>query len=46
LERFVPEENKAKKIDILDPFGVQEATKQFLTEGVKSWTDALTPKTK
>jgi molecular chaperone IbpA len=32
LERFIPEEKKAKKIDIFDPFGVGEATKQFLTE--------------
>jgi molecular chaperone IbpA len=32
LERFIPEEKKAKKIDILDPFGVGEATRQFLTE--------------
>jgi len=40
LERYIPEEKKAKKIDILDPFGVQEATKQFLTEGTKAWTDA------
>lgn len=39
LERYVPEEKKPKKIDILDPFGVQEATKQFLTEGTKAWTD-------
>ncbi len=51
LERFVPEEKKAKKIDIMDPFGVQEATKQFLTEGTKTWVDlaqktmdAVTPK--
>ena len=40
LERFVPEEKKAKKIDILDPFGVGETTKQLLTEGTKAWTDA------
>lgn len=39
LERYIPEEKKAKKIDILDPFGVQEATKQLLTEGTKAWTD-------
>ena len=32
LERFIPEEKKAKKIDILDPFGVGEATRQFLSE--------------
>ena len=51
LERFVPEEKKAKKIDIMDPFGVQEVTKQFLTEGTKTWVDlaqktmdAVTPK--
>lgn len=51
LERFIPEEKKAKKIDILDPFGVGEATKQLLTEGAKTWTDsaqkvldAITPK--
>jgi molecular chaperone IbpA len=41
LERFIPEEKKAKKIDILDPFGVQEATKQFLTESAKTWTDTM-----
>jgi len=40
LERYIPEEKKAKKIDIMDPFGVGEATKQFLTEGTKAWTDA------
>lgn len=39
LERFVPEEKKAKKIDILDPFGVQETTKQLLNEGTKVWSD-------
>jgi len=51
LERFVPEEKKAKKIDILDPFGVGETTKQLLTEGTKAWSqglqkiaDAVTPK--
>ena len=51
LERFIPEEKKAKKIDILDPFGVQETTKQLLTEGTKAWTqglqkiaDTMTPK--
>ncbi len=51
LERYIPEEKKAKKIDILDPFGVQETTKQLLTEGTKAWTqglqkiaDAVTPK--
>ena len=51
LERFIPEEKKAKKIDIMDPFGVQETTKQLLTEGTKAWTqglqkiaDAVTPK--
>lgn len=41
LERFVPEEKKAKKIDIMDPFGVGEATKQFLAEGAKTWTDTV-----
>ena len=53
LERFVPEEKKAKKIDILEPFGVQDASRQLLTEGGKVWAeglqkvaDALTPKTK
>ena len=40
LERFIPEEKKAKKIDILDPFGIQETTKHFLTEGTKAWGDA------
>ena len=51
LERFVPEEKKAKKIDIMDPFGVGEATKQLLTETSKVWADsaqkvmdAVTPK--
>jgi len=51
LERFIPEEKKAKKIDIMDPFGVQETTKQLLTEGTKAWSqglqkiaDAVTPK--
>ncbi len=53
LERYIPEEKKAKKIDILDPFGVQETSRQLLTEGGKAWAeglqkvaDALTPKTK
>ncbi len=41
LERYIPEEKKAKKIDIMDPFGVQEATKQFLTEGVNTWGKAV-----
>ena len=41
LERFIPEEKKAKKIDILDPFGVGEATKQLLTEGSKVWAEGL-----
>jgi molecular chaperone IbpA len=40
LERYIPEEKKAKKIDIMDPFGVGEATKQFLTESGKTWADA------
>jgi molecular chaperone IbpA len=51
LERFVPEEKKAKKIDIYDPFGVQEATKQLIDETGKTWgniaqkvADAITPK--
>lgn len=39
LERFVPEEKKAKKIDIMDPFGVGEATKQLLNESTKAWAD-------
>jgi molecular chaperone IbpA len=39
LERYIPEEKKAKKIDILDPFGVTEATKQFLTESGKMWAE-------
>ena len=46
LERFVPEEKKAKKIDIMDPFGVQEATKQFLAEGAKQWSDLIGAGTK
>lgn len=41
LERFIPEEKKPKKIDILDPFGVGEATKQLLTEGSKVWAEGL-----
>lgn len=41
LERYIPEEKKAKKIDIMDPFGVQETTKQLLTEGAKQWTDTM-----
>jgi molecular chaperone IbpA len=44
LERYIPEEKKAKKIDIMDPFGVQEATKQFLTESAKvgkAWVDQM-----
>ena len=51
LERFVPEEKKAKKIDIMDPFGIGETTKQLLTESGKVWADmaqktmdAVTPK--
>lgn len=51
LERFIPEEKKPKKIDIMDPFGVQEATKQLLNESTKVWADtaqkvmdAVTPK--
>lgn len=35
LERFIPEEKKPRKINILDPFGVVETTKQFLTEASK-----------
>ena len=42
LERLVPEDKKSKKIDILDPFGIGEATKQLLTEGVKTWTETVT----
>lgn len=41
LERFIPEEKKAKKIDIMDPFGIGETTKQFLTEGTKAWADGV-----
>lgn len=41
LERFIPEEKKPKKIDILDPFGVGEATKQLLTESGKVWAEGL-----
>ena len=51
LERYIPEEKKAKKIDIMDPFGVGEATKQLLNESTKVWADiaqksmdAVTPK--
>ena len=39
LEHYVPEEKKSKKIDILDPFGIQETTKQLLTEGTKVWAE-------
>ena len=46
LEEILPEEKKAKKIDILDPFGVQEATKQLLTESVKQWSDFVGAGTK
>jgi molecular chaperone IbpA len=41
LERYIPEEKKAKKIDILDPFGVGETTRQFLTESGKVWAEGL-----
>lgn len=44
LERYIPEEKKAKKIDIMDPFGVREATQQFLTESAKvgkAWVDEM-----
>ena len=51
LERFIPEEKKPKKIDIFDPLGVGEATKQLLNESTKTWSDvvqktidAVTPK--
>lgn len=51
LEHFVPEEKKAKKIDIFDPFGVGETTRQLLTEGtktyaeqIKKYADMVTPK--
>jgi molecular chaperone IbpA len=51
LERFIPEEKKPKKIDIYDPFGVQEATKQLINDTGKVWGDmaqkvvgAITPK--
>lgn len=40
LERFVPEEKKARKIDILDPLGIGETTRQLLTESTKVWGDA------
>ena len=43
LERFIPEEKKVKKIDIMDPFGVQETTKQLLTEGAKVWKELVDP---
>jgi hypothetical protein len=41
LERFVPEEKKVKKIDIMDPFGIQETTKQLLNESGKVWAESL-----
>ena len=41
LERYIPEEKKGRKIDILDPFGVGETTKQLLNEGTKAWADGL-----
>lgn len=51
LERYIPEEKKARKVDIFDPFGVAETTKQLLTESGKVWAegmqkvaDTLTPK--
>ena len=40
LERYIPEEKKAKKIDIMDPLGIGQATKQLLTESTKAWGDA------
>jgi molecular chaperone IbpA len=39
LERMIPEEKKGRKIDILDPFGVGETTKQLLNESSKVWAD-------
>lgn len=41
LEHFIPEEKKAKKIDILDPLGIGETTRQLLTESAKSWNDGV-----
>lgn len=41
LERYIPEEKKAKRIEIFDPFGVAETSKQLLNEGVKTWTDSV-----
>ena len=37
LERFIPEEKKPRKINIMDPFGVTAATQEFLTEAQKAW---------
>lgn len=36
LERFIPEEKKPRKINILDPFGIGDATKQLLQESYRS----------
>ena len=51
LERFIPEEKKARKVDIFDPFGVAETTKQLLTESgkayaerIQKYADMVTPK--
>lgn len=41
LERLVPDEKKPRKVDIFDPFGIGETTKQLLTEGANAWTKAV-----
>lgn len=41
LEKIVPEEQKPKKIDIFDPLGVGEATKQLLNESTKTYNNFL-----
>ena len=35
-------DKKPKKIDIFDPLGIGESTKQLLNESTKVWTDAMT----
>ena len=43
LERFIPEEKKPKKINIMDPFGIGETTAQLLNEASKPWANAWNP---
>lgn len=37
LERFIPEEKKAKKINIFDPFDIAGTTAGLLNETAKAW---------